>query len=258
MSRPATHSSRYLLYLFIGVGLGAAIGMLRIWSSPNESGTDNTPSADVRTESEPVEVTWQAVLNRVADESAETLQVSNFAIDDTSVQSLRDGFGFVETVIIDEGVITDDGVDAIADLPALRHLRLRKSPISDVGFKRLAECSSLMILNLPDAVCTPEGVATLAALPDLRQLRLGSDALTRETAAAVASIGSLRSVHLIGVPIDDEGLKQIAALPKLQSLYLDDSDVTPDGWEWLFQNHADLHVHVDQHHHDRDPSPHPH
>ena len=51
----------------------------------------------------------------------------------------------------------------------------------------------------------------------------------------IAELSSLRSLHLIGIPITDEGLKILARMPRLQSLYLDDSMVTEDGWEWLFE-----------------------
>ncbi len=164
----------------------------------------------------------------------------------------------LETLICDAGIVTDRGVERIAKISKLQHLRLRFSPVSDAGMRSIAKCQSLWFLNLPHAKCTADGVADLAALPELRSLRLGSPALGPDAAAAIAKITSLRSVHLINVPIDDVGLKQIAGLPELESLYLDGSAVSDAGWEWLFDNHADLHVHVDQGHHDYDPSGHEH
>jgi len=162
----------------------------------------------------------------------------------------------VDTLICDAGELSDVAVESIASLPNLRHLRLRHSPISDDGFQALAAIKTLWFLNLPHSRCTAKGIASLAVLPDLRNLRLGSDLLGADAAGSLSLLHSLRSVHLIGVPFNDEGLRLIAALPELESIYLDDSSVTEDGWQWLFENYPDLHVHVDQQHHDRDPHRH--
>ena len=185
------------------------------------------------------------------------LRITDFPADDQMMQQLR-GVEGIDTVIVDQGVITDAGVAAIATMPHLTHLRLRLSPITDTGLRHLADCDSLWYLNLPHARCTAEGLESLSVLPALRQLRIGSPQLGDGTGGAIASITSLRGVHLIGVPLSDEGLKRMAELPNLESLYLDGSAVTNAGWQWLFRFHPQLHVHVDQHHHDRDPAAHSH
>ncbi|WDQ19322.1 adenylate cyclase [Rhodopirellula sp. P2] len=164
----------------------------------------------------------------------------------------------LDTVLIDEGVITDEGLKTIAKLPELRHLRLRLSPITDEGLKPLLECETLWFLNLPHSRLTEKGIRSLAALPKLRQLRVGSTLLGNDLGRALLEVESLRGLHLIGVPLGDEGLKVIVELPHLESLYLDDSAVTESGWEWLFLNHPQLHVHINQRHHDRDPHHHKH
>lgn len=186
-----------------------------------------------------------------------TLHVQGFPIDDSMVSRIGE-LKALETLIIDEGIVTDETIDLIATLPKLRQLRLRLSPISDAGLQELSKCEALWFLNLPHAECTSKGVASLKSLKKLRQIRLGSKNLDNQVANALTQIGSLRGIHLIGVPITDEGLKKIAAMPYLESLYLDDSAVTEAGWAWLFREHPHLHVHIDQYHHDRDPKAHDH
>jgi hypothetical protein len=185
------------------------------------------------------------------------LHVEGFPVDDSMISRIGE-LKSLETLIIDEGMVTDDTVDLIAQLPKLRQLRLRLSPIGDVGMQQLSNCGELWFLNLPHAECTAEGVASLKSLKKLRQIRLGSENLDNQVTNALTQIRSLRGIHLIGVPITDEGLKKIAAMPYLESLYLDDSAVTEAGWAWLFREHPHLHVHIDQYHHDRDPAAHDH
>ncbi|PAY15971.1 hypothetical protein CKO51_28985 [Rhodopirellula sp. SM50] len=182
---------------------------------------------------------------------SDRIRLSQTPIDDATLAALTSGDDWLEVLQLDAGVITDEGIESIAALPQLWHLRLRNSPVTNRGLKTITRCASIQILNLPHCDATASGVAELAALPDLRNLRLGGARLGSDTAASVARVKSLRNVHLIGVPIDDQGLRQIASLPKLQSLYLDDSAVTQSGWDWLFETHPRLHVHVNQQHLDR-------
>ena len=208
-------------------------------------------------EVDPPSVRFEKLYRANLESGHPTLHVQGFPVDDSMISRVGE-LKSLETLIIDEGIVTDETIDLIAQLPKLRQLRLRLSPVSDAGFQELAKCESLWFLNLPHAECTSEGVASLKSLTSLRQLRLGSKNLDNQVANALTQIVSLRGIHLIGVPITDDGLKKIAAMPYLESLYLDDSAVTEAGWAWLFREHPHLHVHIDQYHHDRDPKAHNH
>ncbi|QDV42924.1 Leucine Rich repeats (2 copies) [Stieleria neptunia] len=197
------------------------------------------------------EVDFADQLARGRSGDADRIELSQTPIDDRALEELTDADEWLEVLQLDAGVVNDAGLESIAALPQLWHLRLRHSPVTDRGLKTIARCRSIQILNLPHCDATAVGVAELAALPELRNLRLGGVHLGADTAASVAGVESLRNVHLIGVPIDDQGLRQIASLPKLRSLYLDDSAVTQSGWDWLFETHPGLHVHVNQKHLDR-------
>ncbi len=190
------------------------------------------------------------------------ITASKYEVTDEMTQLIADmddeTKALVDTVIFDQGKITDEGLKAICTLPNLQHLRLRLSPITDEGFKMLAGCKKLWFLNLPHCDCTIEGLEHLKDLPALRQLRLGPGRLDNEAPRAITKIGSLRGLHLIGVPVTNEGMKAIADMKSLESLYLDDSAVTEAGWDWLFENRPHLHVHVNQQHLDRDPQSHRH
>jgi hypothetical protein len=202
-------------------------------------------------------VLFEQLCEQVEKKQLAKLHVADFEVHDGLIPQIKK-LDSIETLILDQGVVTDDAIETIAGLPKLQHLRLRHSPIKDRGLELLSKTESLWYLNLPHAECTSQGVAALAALPRLRQLRLGSPNLGNEVTREIATLRSLRGVHLIGVEVTDEGLKTLAAMPHLESLYLDDSAVTEAGWEWLFREYPHLHVHIDQVHHDRDPKGHKH
>ena len=112
------------------------------------------------------------------------------------LQDLSVSDDWVKALILDAGTITDEGVESIAKLTNLSHLRLRHSPIGDAGLSLIAGCQSLQILNLPQCGASAEGVALLARLPNLRNLRLGGPQLSAAAARSVAAIKSLRNIHL--------------------------------------------------------------
>lgn len=215
---------------------------------------------DTHTEPDPpvrIEQLLAAQIAAIVAGESEAIELTDREIRDSDLEPLRELAG-LRTLILDAGVVTDAGLEVIATLPDLSHLRLRHSPIRDAGVAKLAELENLRVLNLPHAQLTAEGVARLASLPRLRQLRLGGSESAGDLSRGVAQLENLRAVHLIDVPVSDAGLKQIAALPHLESLYLDNPSVTEAGWQWLFENHPELHVHLNQQHHDRDPARHPH
>ena len=206
---------------------------------------------------DPPGVRFEKLYQAALEGADTTFHAAGFPVDDSMVSRIGE-LKTLDTLIIDEGIVTDDTIDLVAQLPKLRHLRLRLSPIGDAGLRQLTNCKELWFLNLPHSSCTAAGVASLKSLKKLRQLRLGSKELDNQVTNSLTQILSLRGIHLIGVPITDEGLKKIAAMPYLESLYLDDSAVTEAGWAWLFREHPHLHVHIDQYHHDRDPKAHDH
>ncbi|HEX3872064.1 MAG TPA: hypothetical protein VHV77_16580 [Pirellulales bacterium] len=154
--------------------------------------------------------------------------------------------------------ITDTGMETIATLANLEHLRIRGGAIGDAGLEALTACKHLRILNLPRTQATDCGLAKLERLPKLEQLRVGSPAITDLGVKELKGFPALRQVHLIDVPLTDVGLTTFSEMPDLESLYVDGALVTDEGYEALFQARPKLHVHIDQQHHDRDPHAHRH
>ena len=177
---------------------------------------------------------------------------------DAEWESLR-GLAGLRELVLEQGRADDGRAEILATLTGLERLVLRSSPLGDAGFQRVAMCSAVRDLNVPQAACTAAGVRALTALPHLRSLRLGGPKLAgADVCEAIASLPQLRSLHLIDVPIGDDGLAAIQRLPGLWNLYLDGAGVSDEAWEGYFQACPRVHVHIDQAHHDRDPHGHLH
>lgn len=195
-------------------------------------------------------------LSAVNENTRDSISISGCVASDSDLEVLR-GNDKIRTLLIDDGIITDAGMETIGSLKNLVHLRVRLSPISDAGLAHLKGLSHLRVLNLPQADPSQAGLEVFNDLQNLRQLRIGGNR-SLDISRQVSQLKQLRAVHLINVPVSDESLKLLSSLPRLESLYLDNPQVTEGGWEWLFANHPEIHLHVNQMHHDKDPNWHSH
>ncbi|MCR9291262.1 MAG: hypothetical protein NXI32_01000 [bacterium] len=230
--------------------------------APTQPGTSEQPgssgpgSSDA--ESTQASPTWEEQLARIRSGEAYTLKVETPA-GPSLLEALPDLDGKLLELLIDQGGPTDSWLMTIAQLSSLEHLRIRESPISDLGLTYLvAGGERLQILNLPQSTLTEQGIRELAKLPQLKQLRIGGRQIDDAAASALSELPNLRSLHLIGPAISADGLAALAASRKLSSLYIDDCPLPDSAWQELFRAKPQLHVHIDQHHHDRDPNTHSH
>ena len=201
---------------------------------------------------------FAAALAQVVNSGGDTLRLDDFPATDAHFQTLSE-LERLRVLRLSGGQCSAAAARSLANMPQLEQLHLRNVALDDAAIAAIAESRSLWLLNVSGAAVSPQAIERLADLPRLRQLRLGIKGAVGNGdayAAAVAKIEGLQSLHLIGIGVTDQGLRALAKLPRLQSLYLDDTQISEDGWTWLFTNHSHLHVHIDQQHHDRDPQRH--
>jgi hypothetical protein len=192
---------------------------------------------------------------------SEQIHVQHAAIDDRELNQCA-GLQNLRVLMLDhpEGRFSASGLQPLAALPALAHLRIRGQGIDDDALAQVARISSLQILNLPRGSFTDSGLESLKRLPKLEQLRFSSPRVTDVGINAVSEFPTLKRLHLIDIPLTDASLSQLAKMEQLESLYVDDIDFSDEAWQKLFEARKEmdrpLHVHVNEAHHDRDPHKH--
>ncbi|MBC8871780.1 MAG: hypothetical protein H8E44_20320 [Planctomycetes bacterium] len=113
-------------------------------------------------------------------------------------------------LVIDSKHVTDRGVKALGDHPALESLSLWSSSITDGSLKSIARIPSLTKLTIHEAPITDEGVSELVA--------------------RLADLGKLKSLHFFRCPrITNDGLNQIGRLTSLERLFLNNNDGLTSG-----------------------------
>lgn len=192
----------------------------------------------------------------LASSDTTTIHIDQKPVTDDELELLR-GNETITNLLLDESLITDDGIRIIATMPNLVHLRVR-SKVSDACIDELLKLESLQFLNLPFADFTDNGMEKLATHPQIQLLRIRSPRLTDAAMPAIAAMQNLAFLHLIEVPITNNGLPSLYEADHLQSLYLDDCGTTEEGLSELLKRQPTLHLHVNQTHLDNDPQKHDH
>ena len=190
---------------------------------------------------------------------SDQIQVEHAPLCDDDLAALA-GLEKLSALLLDhpQSQFSASGLEALAELPALTHLRIRGHGIDDDALAQIARLKPLQILNVPNATFTNAALVHLKQLPDLVQLRFGSPNVTDAGMTAIAELPALKRLHLIDVPIANAGLQELAQIRQLESLYIDGGNFSDEAITELFRMRPDLHVHLNQHHHDRDPHKHEH
>lgn len=209
------------------------------------------------------EPTLQEQVALVREGKLDQIQVEHTPLTDADLRQLA-GLRDLKALLVDHpgSRVSQVGLEALADLPNLAHLRVRGEGIDDAALAVISRMKSLRILNLPRGQFTNAGLKWLAELPQLEQLRFHASQVDDAGMETLAAMPQLSRLHLIGVPITEKGLLTLASMPQLQSLYVDDVQLPDSAWSAFFRQREEMgkpvHVHVDEQHHDRDPHAHPH
>jgi hypothetical protein len=124
-------------------------------------------------------------------------------------------------IMMDAGVMTDDGLAALSHDKLLERIYCLKPKITDAGVKRLANLTSLKRLELlPVRELTDEMLAHLAGLTGLEDISLSGASITGSGLVNLIGLKNLHSLSLSNTGLDDAGLANLGRLISLESLYI--------------------------------------
>lgn len=203
---------------------------------------------------------WKEQVEAVRAQESHEIEIVGQVVSDDQVRELK-GLNHLEVLKLQRGAISGRGVQTLAELPLLKQLVLRDSPLGNEDVRFLAVSKSLRIFNAPHTHIGDEGIVHLSRIEHLELLRLGSDQVISATALkALKQAEELRFLHLIGIPFADDALKALGEIETLESLYIDGGDFSDTALSALLRQRPGLHLHLNQKHHDSDPKaihPHP-
>lgn len=154
------------------------------------------------------------------------------SVTDTGLQAVARLPGLI-SLLLKRCPITDEGLAAIHGHPALRYVYLEDCRISDAGIEHLIDLPDLHQLSLCGTQVTDAGLQRLSKAPLLWQLHLKRTAVTGAGLQALAQAPMLKELALDGTEIGDAEMAILAAMPKLETVSLAGTKVTDQGMATL-------------------------
>ena len=144
----------------------------------------------------------------------------------------RQSDGAIIDVDLSERTVDDEVVDALAALPNLSVLRLRRTAISDAQLSRLTGLK-LRMIDLRITNITDKGMVALGAILSLVDIQLEK---TKVTDAGIEKLAGLKlksfNVNYC-TSISNRGLAVLAAMPSIEQLQLDYTKIDDKGMAGL-------------------------
>ncbi|MDA1052157.1 MAG: DUF1501 domain-containing protein [Planctomycetota bacterium] len=158
--------------------------------------------------------------------------------------------GNLDTLVLHDARIDDDGLAAIADCRSLRCLQLNGTPATDNGLVHLGKLTALEELNLTGTRTTDAGLAHLKPLVRLRRLAFNGTSVSlggvvrlfvhdqrRPLVEALSAMGltsfdeqgNVVAINVAGTSFGDEELQHLGPLTTLRELHLAATRVTDRG-----------------------------
>jgi formylglycine-generating enzyme required for sulfatase activity/serine/threonine protein kinase len=150
-------------------------------------------------------------------------------VTDATLASFRDLSELVELNLTKSNQITDRGLDAIQELPALKSLHLSETQVDDAGLSQLKHLPQLEYLSLGKTKITDAGLANLRELTKLQTLWLSDTGVSDAGLAHLSGLSLLEQINLRGSKVTDSGLSHLQGLKKLKVLDLQRTQVTKAG-----------------------------
>ena len=124
-------------------------------------------------------------------DKVEMLALWDTAVTDEGCRELLRARALVEVSIISDK-LTDETLQVLAQLPALRSLQIHRGPrIGDVGLGYLSGCIGLREVYLKETAITDRGLLAIHRLPQVWSLNLDDTAVSDEGCAALAAMQQL-------------------------------------------------------------------
>ncbi|MCA9189671.1 MAG: hypothetical protein R3E01_07745 [Pirellulaceae bacterium] len=129
--------------------------------------------------------------------------------------------------------VTDRGLSAFSSNRRLVWLDVGYCDISDAGVLQLKTPVSLEQLNLEHTKIGSGLMPFIASCPELRELDLSGTAVNDLDISNLRGLGKLQVLWLTGTRVTDAVLPTLSQLKTLQFVNVDQTGVSPAGWEQL-------------------------
>ncbi len=180
-----------------------------------------------------------------AGESTEIDCGKRMSIADDQLKELTAASGMekLDTLILDDTKVTDDGIKALPWLPGLRMFSASNTQITDAGLAHLPKVGNLEHLRLDQARITDLGLQTIGKMKSLRKLSLWRCAVTDQGLLHLQHLSNLEHLSLDETQVTGPGVRQhLAEMSSLRYLSVWKTKVGPADAQALQARNPELKV----------------
>jgi hypothetical protein len=161
-------------------------------------------------------------------DEVERLTLWDTAVTDEGCRELTRARALVE-VSIGSSALSDDVLQVLAELPALRSLQIHRCPkMSDRGVRYLSRCVGLRELYLKETAITDHGLMAIHRLSQLWSLILDDTIVSDEACAALTEMPRLSLLSLKRTRVVGHGLSLLRDNDQFH-VYLEGTPATDEG-----------------------------
>jgi hypothetical protein len=179
---------------------------------------------------------FRKAVERVKAGESDTVDARAFPnITDKALADLDEAVG-LQTLLLDDAAITDEGLRPLALLPQLKTVSVSHTRLTDAALEPLTAARGLEVLRLDRTAVKDPGMRLVGALPNLKELSLWKCFITDRGLAPLARLKKLERLSLDETLITNAGLKHLSGLTRLKYLSLWKTKVTDAGVRDLKQS----------------------
>lgn len=137
-------------------------------------------------------------------------------VSDGMLEQIARAWPGLESLSVDGGRITDEGLAHIGKLSRLHYLNLSGTQVTDRGLERLTGLAHLNTLHLDDTEITDQGMVHLGKVTSLEKLSLNHTGITHRGLKEVQSLKNLKRIYFVGTKVNDAGLEYLKSLKQIE------------------------------------------
>ncbi len=136
----------------------------------------------------------------------------------------------LKTLYVEEGELSDQGLEQVAHFPELNSLQVISDSITDAGLAKILQLKKMSSLMIEGKNITNKSVERLGEFASLYNVHFRRTKINEGGVVHLSSIKRLSSLTLDGSPIGDQGVETlVAGSPQVSFLKLAETKISDEG-----------------------------
>jgi len=148
------------------------------------------------------------------------------SVDEGANLLLLKASSLASSVLLKDGDLTSEMIDAICKMPNLTELSLNATNLSDEWLNRILLAKNLKKLEVHATQVTDDGLRNISRQTHLELLNVSRCPITTKGAAYIAGVPSLKNIDFCYTELSDDSIKKLQALKNIETMAFSNTNIT--------------------------------